>query len=110
MTRLTGAPIFKRPKNLTKKPSSDSPGGPMPALEIFIIAMRLQSQLDQAMAAGKPVSGDVVITHCGSNHGVDSQTLPPLGSPQDLAVGGIVKKYGIRKAIEFTYCILDRIE
>ena len=81
----------------------------MPALEIFLIAMRLQSQLDQAMATAKPVPWDVVITHCSSDYGVDSQTLPPLGSPQNLAVGGIVRKYGIRKTIEFTYCILDRI-
>jgi hypothetical protein len=82
----------------------------MPALEIFLIAMRLQTQLDQAMAATRPVSWDAIITRCGSSHGVDSQTLPPLGASKNLAVGGIVRKYGIRKAIEFTYCILDRIE
>jgi hypothetical protein len=75
----------------------------MPALEIFLIAMRLQTQLDQARATAKPASWEAAVTVCSSNH------YMIVSGANDLAIGGIVSKYGIRRTIDFTYCVLDRL-
>jgi len=76
----------------------------MSGLEIFLIAMRLQTQLDHAKATAKPASWDIAVTACRSN-----QQMAAFPS-NDPAIGAIVSKYGIRKTIDFTYCVLDRLE